>query len=304
MPEVTLKGDVTKLVEQVTILTTDNTTMKGQVTTLTTDNTTMKVQVTILTTDNTTMKGQVTTLTTDNMTLKGQVTILTTDNLTMKGQVTKLVEQVTTLTTDNTTLKGQVTTLTTDNTTLKGQVTTLTTDNTTLKGQVTKLDGQVTRLEQQTIKERERQLVRQIVFAYQYRLALEFKICKDTTRKSHIASTTHKVVAKDANKDPVTTIRFRNDIEGKFSMASDGKLCTTENIDSFLGVIRELGTGQSHPYKKYDESMTQVLPTRDDMIRMINELDDVDDEVKECAFGALEVLLSLSGGVSEFLKST
>ena len=290
MPEVTLKGDVTKLVEQVTILTTDNTTMKGQVTTLTTDNTTMKVQVTILTTDNTTMKGQVTTLTTDNMTLKGQVTTLTTDNLTMKGQVTKLVEQVTTLTTDNTTLKGQVTTLTTD--------------NTTLKGQVTKLDGQVTRLEQQTMKERERQLVRQIVFAYQYRLALEFKICKDTTRKSHIASTTHKVVAKEANKDPVTTIRFRNDIEGKFSMASDGKLCTTENIDSFLGVIRELGTGQSHPYKKYDESMTQVLPTRDYMIRMINEIDDVDDEVKECGFGALEFILSLSGGVCEFLKST
>ena len=50
--------------------------------------------------------------------------------------------------------------------------------------------------------------------------------------------------------------------------------------------------------------MRLVPPSEDDMRKMIDELDDVDEEVKEGARGALNVIVELSNGKLEFLKST
>ena len=142
------------------------------------------------------------------------------------------------------------------------------------------------------------------MFAYQLLATLEFGAFKNNTKKAHLATNTHKNIAKEAAKDPATAARFKEEVEAVFSLATKGSVNTTELIDSRLADIRLIGTDTSHPFKMYDHNMNEVLPTGDDLRQIIAELDDVEDDVKECATAALDIVLSLANGATDFLKST
>ena len=133
---------------------------------------------------------------------------------------------------------------------------------------------------------------------------LKFSASKNNTKKAHLATNTHKNIAKEAAKDPATAARFKEKVEAVFSLATRGNVNTTELIDSRLADIRLIGTDTSHPFKMYDHNMNEVLPTGDDLRQIIAELDDVEDDVKECATAALDIVLSLANGATDFLKST
>ena len=82
---------------------------------------------------------------------------------------------------------------------------------------------------------------------------------------------------------------------------SNGKLGTADDIDFCLG------TEFSHPYMMFvyeDGTIRSVPPSEGEVRKMIGELDDVSDDVKEAAIGALNVIFKLSDGKLEFLKST
>ena len=215
-------------------------------------------------------------------------------------------------------LEGEVARLTEDNSSLNSEVARLTEDNSSLNSNVMGLNSEVARLTEDKsslnsnvmgltmamIRTRNRQLVRQTVFAYQLLATLEFGAFKNNTKKAHLATNTHKNIAKEAAKDPATAARFKEKVEAVFSLATRGNVNTTELIDSRLADIRLIGTDTNHPFKMYDHNMNEVLPTGDDLRQIIAELDDVEDDVKECATAALDIVLSLANGATDFLKST
>ena len=86
---------------------------------------------------------------------------------------------------------------------------------------------------------------------------------------------------------------------------SKGKLATAADIDDCLAEIRSIRTGSSHPQLMFDANLKPALPTEGDMLRFIDELEDMNDDMKEGARGALKVVLMLSKGKRQgFLNST
>lgn len=82
---------------------------------------------------------------------------------------------------------------------------------------------------------------------------------------------------------------------------SNGKLTTAADIDDCQAVIRSLVMGSSHPHLIFDANLKPVLPTEGDMLKLIDELEDMNYDIKEGARGALKVVLMLpkeSGKIS------
>lgn len=132
----------------------------------------------------------------------------------------------------------------------------------------------------------------------------EFGVCKAGTQSQHLAIMTHKSVVKKITVG-VDIKKFKSVVDQEFIISSTGKLCTADAIDHGLAEIKKLGTGTSHQFMMYENEAIRLMPpTEDDVRKMIIELDDVPDDVKECARGALNVILKLSTGNLEFLKST
>jgi hypothetical protein len=155
------------------------------------------------------------------------------------------------------------------------------------------------------ITNRKRMLVRQIVFSYQMHVSEEFRVCKEGTKISHLSSMTHKVIASKKVVKTEDSKKFDDEIVEKFVIESKGKLATAADIDDCLAEIRSLGTGSSHPHLMFDANLKPALPTEGDMLKFIDELEDMNDDMKEGARGALKVVLMLSKGKrQDFLNST
>jgi chromosome segregation ATPase len=257
-----------------------------------------------LTTNITTLNGQVTILTTKNTALNGQVEILT-------ANITNLNGQVEILKTNNTNLNGQVEILKTNNTNLNGQVEILTRDNTNLNGQVeiftrdnSDLNRKVNFMALAHINERNILLVRQIIYAYQKRIALKFQYYAQATTPTNMARSTHKQVANKVAKNETQNVDFKRLVEDKFREVSNGNMNGTDDIDTKLALVRNLGTSLSHPYNMLSDTFQETPPTAEDMRRIIDALD-TDEITKIAAHAALEMLLTLCNPdvEIEFLKT-
>jgi septal ring factor EnvC (AmiA/AmiB activator) len=243
-----------------------------------------------LTTNITTLNGQVTILTTKNTALNGQVEILTANISNLNGQVEILM-------TNNTNLNGQVEILTTNNTNLNGQVEILTRDN-------SDLNRKVNFMALAHINERNILLVRQIIYAYQKRIALKFQYYAQATTPTNMARSTHKKVANKVAKNETQNVDFKRLVEDKFREVSNGNMNGTDDIDTKLALVRNLGTSLSHPYNMLSDTFQETPPTAEDMRRIIDALD-TDEITKIAAHAALEMLLTLCNPdvEIEFLKT-
>ena len=236
--------------------------------------------------------------------LTGHLMSLATENTVLNDKVTMLDERVATLETENLDLKVEVSTLKRENVDLKFKVATLETENVDLNGKVKVLEGQMNGLSSMFVMARNRQLVRQIVFAYQLRVCTKYGLLKKSTKKEYLASKTHAVISKEAKRDNEIARLFKDEVEKEFERVSSGKLNTTTQINDCLAVLRSLGTDTSHPYRMYGPNWKEVPPTVGDLQIMIGELDVEDEVVKAGALAALNILVAIAGEDSEFLKTT
>ena len=194
-------------------------------------------------------------------------------------------------------VEGENIILRTDIVSLNGQLNSLNGQVNSLRGQLNSLSGCMANLVDDKITSRNVQLVRQIAFAYAKTVSTAFQLFHCNAKPSQLATMTHKNMAIQAHKDPSKTQDFQDRVVKVFAPVENSV------IDVGLQTIRSLGTNVSHPYMMFDENLKQVPPTKEDMQRIIDELD-LDDGVKDCARGALNVILNLSPGNKTFLRTT
>ena len=232
---------------------------------------------------------------------------------TLLSMSTELDKQGTAITGLNTTISGLKTTmlelqaenviLKTDNMILKTDNVILKTDNGILKGKITTIEEQMEVIISEKIADRNRMLVRQIIFAYQMHLSRAYKVCKEGSKLKHLSSMTHKIIFSKISDDEKKN--FEKTITEKFATASNDILGTVADVDTCLAEIRSLGTDSSHPYLMFEKgTMKAVPPKESDMLKMIDELEDVSEDLKVGARVALNVLLELADGELHFLKIT
>ena len=246
-------------------------------------------------------------------TLDGQFTALTTTVATPATDQASLTTRVDTLEADTASLTTRVDTLEADATSLTTRVDTLEADTAALTTRVDTLEADTAALRADTIMdierniagikaifmaERNRQLVHQILYAYQYHVSKKYV---QHTGPSKHSKRTHASIAKEARKNATNALKFQTEVENEFAIVSSGKLNTTKAIHCCLAQLRNIGLG-GPTHLMYDEDFKLVHPTADDMRKIIAELDRGDEETKDCARGALNVLLSLTPGNTEFLK--
>jgi septal ring factor EnvC (AmiA/AmiB activator) len=90
----------------------------------------------------------------------------------------------------NTTISGLKTTVLE----LKAENVILKTDNVILKGKITTIEEQMEVIISEKIANRNRMLVRQIIFSYEMHLSRAYGVCKNGTKLKHLSSMTHKTI--------------------------------------------------------------------------------------------------------------
>ena len=158
---------------------------------------------------------------------------------TLLSMSTELDKQGTAITGVNTTISGLKTTvleLQAENVILKTDNVILKSDDVILKGKITTIEEQMEVIFSEMITNRNRMLVRQIIFSYQMHLSRAYKVCKEGTKFKHLSSMTHKTIFSKISNDEKKI--FQKTITEKFATASNNILGTVADVDTCLAEIR------------------------------------------------------------------